>query len=1203
MGFQIFKTSNAAALSELEGSVGTITGKNGFTTRVGSIPLWCSSYIVSATSASSNGFLRFNLTGLEGCLDVNFNVGSLHVLHVANSIYNWSKGNNFVEVSIRPNNIGTTGFVGTVEDRPTVSARVLNTNVQGGWIEVKNESFGPATLAEMLDTTPFQVKVHQILDSRYMNANTMYVEGTYQTIMKVNSPLINTVSSANYYGYFGRTDAVENTSIVLVSGANAKKVQRHYLTQNSYATNLAFYVSPASGAASATVSKRGIIYNVHTGNQEPNALVAQTLPHVGHNTGWNFMNFESPILLPKGNYWIGLIANAAIGGGGGKIGGNTRQNTDTYSDGATALFGRSLTNSVNENNIFVGYFYNLDARTNVGYYTANVGVTPKAKKDISVFVDGRQLSQSDFEWEVGTTLVNIPMAGDETEFRTYTKRYHKPTIETGDWIYISGQNNWFKVARCSYIPADLSYNAWLTANGIYRINVAPNLNANVSSGSIAINISTDLEGTIGNVSASANTFTIDYNENEFQPVYSMKNENLYRIEAPLDYFPYTLGQDAVLTDLPIGTVLLRTRSINPNGNRSPWVTTTIFLTPLPISKPQNITFSEITLSDRSDLINAVVSWDALIDQEVASYELVYAVSGENDTVPVTVSVSNRTTPGSVSHTINNLPRGSSPGVNKLTVQITPITNGGTRGLTATSEKFLMGKVVAPEPVDNFAVVQVGSQLFFTWNYRLDSLGQLASPDTTAVEIRQTSGDSITESTASQFWSSPPIFATASVPATSAYSNIENYGTYTYMIRTKNSSGLYSTTIRVASIITSGASTAKIWKAWNEDTPATALISDRANENASEYNFMSMLAINNGLSMATSNAVDNANGSATYWTYVVGDNTSIQTSRTTKYYTQVRDLGANIRARVLVSVVGDPIVSNTFNELYSIYWTGTTTNSGNSSILLSTNLGMVLGSGNTSAATCRYDANNKTLVSGGVSGNVWAIWNPGQFSGDISNTNSFAYIAGIINTHAVRLGGTFNADGTRTFSNALSNLTQITGNNFHLVDLKQFVDPAGTATFDGNIDPIKLNVRIRTSCTSPFAANSNIVQSSELGSPTFLWQKYSAGERRFRYLQLSVGVENDGTANGYYKLDQFRYQLESTIRTFTNTVVMTASPMIIDYSSMEFGENPDISLTMLTPGNYSPTVVAYNRQNASINVYNNVGANVQAVNVSFRATGV
>ena len=76
----------------------------------------------------------------------------------------------------------------------------------------------------------------------------------------------------------------------------------------------------------------------------------------------------------------------------------------------------------------------------------------------------------------------------------------------------------------------------------------------------------------------------------------------------------------------------------------------------------------------------------------------------------------------------------------------------------------------------------------------------------------------------------------------------------------------------------------------------------------------------------------------------------------------------------------------------------------------------------SAETVAFDnfitkslTSNSTDIDGTVStligartftGNVYAVWNEGQFAGDTSNANSFALIANVINSVAIELGNTY-----------------------------------------------------------------------------------------------------------------------------------------------------------------------------------------------------
>ena len=96
----------------------------------------------------------------------------------------------------------------------------------------------------------------------------------------------------------------------------------------------------------------------------------------------------------------------------------------------------------------------------------------------------------------------------------------------------------------------------------------------------------------------------------------------------------------------------------------------------------------------------------------------------------------------------------------------------------------------------------------------------------------------------------------------------------------------------------------------------------------------------------------------------------------------------------------------------------------------------------------------------ASGNVYAIWNDGQFVNDTTNANSYALIAGLINATAIELGASYFANGEPTGSNGFVNTT-VVGNNYTLVNFTQFSDTGTGDTFAGTLGAISSQTEIRT----------------------------------------------------------------------------------------------------------------------------------------------
>ena len=100
-------------------------------------------------------------------------------------------------------------------------------------------------------------------------------------------------------------------------------------------------------------------------------------------------------------------------------------------------------------------------------------------------------------------------------------------IELGDNVELAF-NNTYSVINTSYDPASAAYNAALTANSIYRIEVeeTPTINA---IGLSFTNISQDPTGSLGNI--SGNTATVDYNQTAIPGTFNLGNNRVYSIES------------------------------------------------------------------------------------------------------------------------------------------------------------------------------------------------------------------------------------------------------------------------------------------------------------------------------------------------------------------------------------------------------------------------------------------------------------------------------------------------------------------------------------------------------------------------------------------------------------------------------------------------------------------------------------------------
>jgi len=247
---------------------------------------------------------------------------------------------------------------------------------------------------------------------------------------------------------------------------------------------------------------------------------------------------------------------------------------------------------------------------------------------------------------------------------------------------------------------------------------------------------------------------------------------------------------------------------------------------------------------------------------------------------------------------------------------------------------------------------------------------------------------------------------------------------------------------------------------------------------------------------------------------------------------------------------------------------------------------------------------ETLVSGGLTGNVYALWNPGQHDGDISNANSYALIAGVINTNAVELSGTFFGNGVPTFSNSLANFTTITG-SYELVNLTQFVDPDAQLAFTGPDGGAAQNLEIRTSTQNVHYANGNVDSTLFTGgSINEGWVSSGGGNKLFQWFQVRFTVEILNPQQIEFFLDKFEYTVDLEDKIFTTEVDVQANPTVVDYSLENFLVAPNITVTIV--GTSTPLIAlvsAKNKTEADIQVFDAIDGSPATSLVAVQAIGV
>ena len=220
--------------------------------------------------------------------------------------------------------------------------------------------------------------------------------------------------------------------------------------------------------------------------------------------------------------------------------------------------------------------------TNTGTLTQSVvndiplAVEPRRSEFVKLFIDGIEKSTSQYTVNLNSTNsrdANInytPLAG-ETHFRTKIDHYTVPVIEVGDNVELAF-NNTYSVINTSFDPASAKYNAALTANTLYRVELAesPTINA---IGLSFVNISPDPSGSLGNI--SGNAATVDYNQTTIPGTFNLGNNRVYNVEVGGEFEKTFLAENLVIQDLQRGTTSVQARNRNVLGRLSPTTTKSI----------------------------------------------------------------------------------------------------------------------------------------------------------------------------------------------------------------------------------------------------------------------------------------------------------------------------------------------------------------------------------------------------------------------------------------------------------------------------------------------------------------------------------------------------------------------------------------------------------------------------------------------------
>ena len=900
------------------------------------------------------------------------------------------------------------------------------------------------------------------------------------------------------------------------------------------------------------------------------------------------------------------------------------------------------------NTLYITGDYTEYVRTNVitvnnivgSIFKQPLGVSLKNIKFANVFLDGSKYFNFSLEKgldnlansQVSITLSTLPTTISNIDIRVLANVYTPPIIEVGDNI-AWGVSNTYGISETSYDIASPSYNAYLTANSIFRVVLSDNIKSNISVG-FATNITPDPIGVVNNLNTATKTFTFDYPSDIYPGLLNLGNNSIYRINTPSATFE-TLGKgDASVRAIrraEKGIHTVKARTVNKYGRRSAFVTQSVTVADIPIRAVSDLLITEELYKETTlgVAVRAIISFPIITDQEVTDYEISYKVTGSNtgdltSYNTVKVSATGVDSDGRIRYKVDNIEKGLTSNLNKITVRVVPL-NRAIRGSTAVKEQELKGKSEKPQNVINFAVGQTGDSLLFIWQYQVNpKTGDNLDIDLLEVQIRKIAGVIDTsQSNLLDKWARAADVAKVDARTNRVVIDVDQYGQYTYLVRTKDTSGNFSETV-VASLYTSiSQSFSNIYKAYSEDDPSGTYISGITNSNYGEVAYASFYASNNyGFPSSTfkANVTDNSNGTSTGWSVIGGSPSDLRALANAVYQTQIRDVGNVVTGSLQIEITGDQSLKSTWLDFATTVGGTQVTESTTSGRLRdvdfsgSLGIGNILGFSNTSAATVTYNPENKSLGSGDQAGypsNVYGIIATGNYDGDIANANVFSLIAGVVNASAIVLGTSWYANGRSIGSNGFSNLT-VAGTSYKLVNLRQWLDLSDAATFYGTTGTVTTNTEFRYTTSNPYYANG-LVNNSAFTSiaDSDGYQNFVSGARSFRYFQFKYRINNFDPQQAELILDKFRYKIAINEKTYTEAVTVNSLVKNVDYSRMGYTQTPKVSGTVGSSSNQyaQPQVVVIDRgtTGANIAVYFSNGQSAHNIGtapvVDFSVTGV
>ena len=655
-------------------------------------------------------------------------------------------------------------------------------------------------------------------------------------------------------------------------------------------------------------------------------------------------------------------------------------------------------------NTFGGAFQGIVTRGTVREHIP-LPVHPRDKSFIRFFVEGEEQSAGNFTFNKNDDLASNIVFDISSQrvaqtptptYRVEIDHYTVPVFEIGDNVQTTA-GNVFTIANSSYDPTSAKYNAALTTNSIFRVNFVETPTSNLF-GLTLVNVSENPEGSIANI--SANTCTLDYDENTFPGNFRLANNGVYDLQVNSDYERVFLTDDRKIENLPIGTTSIKARNVNNFRRASPFVEKNIVIEALPIQKVTGLVLTESLYREQTGgvAVRVTCEFDHITGQEVTDYEISYKVTqvesvGVNDGGAGLTSFNTVKVPatgveddGKIRITVYGINRGSRQGgvPNEIVFRVTPL-NKDLRGITNVATKEIIGKTANPQNIFNFAGGQQTDQITFFWEYVKSGDGDLADLDLQEVNIRRLAG---THSNTIANFVSASAFASVAAGVNRKSVPIDQFGTFTYLAKTRDTSGNESQDVRAITITTSRPKRNTIIAAFNEDNAAVDF-TVITNTNTGEFPFPSFANSNvGGVANTTVHSfdpslADNANGTSTGFSAATSAN-DLAADGSATYITKIRDMGQTLTGQIQLDIIGLQTSRTTFNDEMDTIYSSTTdaSTSGRTTDAAVGGLGRNLGSGNTLSLDFRFDSNNETLMSGSSSGNVYALKLTGNYTGNV-----------------------------------------------------------------------------------------------------------------------------------------------------------------------------------------------------------------------------